>query len=197
MNSSPIKLRLYGESFKIHALNLNSSNLKDFMMASQRLNEPLEEALLNVSFFKILNLKSYDSVETMIDCTFGGLMNTSKNKIEIWCGRKCLQKFNLDDLFHPDTLFPLFNINKRKLTIRLNNNMFLIEKEIGLIAEYTIEKDLFDINNLKFFLGDIKYLNENFQLLASLSYRESKLQSIKSDSLITYRHCVNKLNTTP
>lgn len=196
MNSSPIKVRLYGESFKIHALNIDSTNLNDFMMVSKRLNEPLEEALLNGLFFEFLNLKSYDSIETIIDFTFGGLMNTSKNKIEIWRGRKCLQKFNLNQLFYQDTLFPMFNINKTKSAIRLNNRMFLIEKEIGLIDEYIIDDNDFKIDSLRFSIINLTCINENYQLLTSISYKESNIQSIRSDSLIIYRYCVNKLNIT-
>lgn len=189
----PIKVRLYGESFKIQALNLNSTNLKDFMSASQRLNEPLEEALLNVSFFNILNLKKYQSLEDMIAYAFGGLINTSKSSIEIWCGRRCLQKFSLNNLFYPNTLFPLFNIDKRNLTIRLDNKLFLIEKEVGLISEYVFECTNFNINLLKFKIDDVQYLNEKFQLLVSISYNSNKLESQKSDTLIIHRHCVNHL----
>lgn len=196
MNSTRIKVRLYGESFKVHALCLNNSNLDDFMKASQKLKEPLNEALLNVSLFEFLNYKPYESIENMIDGTFGGLINTSKNKIEIWRGRKCLQKFSLNNLFYLDTLFPLFNINMKSSTLKLNNRMFLIEKEIGLIGEYVIEDHNFNIESLKFSIIDLEYDNENYQILADTSYKESSLESIKSDTLITYRYCINKLNTT-
>ena len=99
-------------------------------------------------------------------------------------------------MFYQDTLFPMFNINKTTSAIRLNNGMFLIEKEIGLIDEYIIDSNDFKIDRLSFSIINLTYMNENYQLLASISYKESKLQSIKSDSLITYRYCLNKLNKT-
>jgi hypothetical protein len=193
----PIKLRLFGESFNIHALNINKKDLKDFIRISQRLNQPLEEALLNVSFFTILNLRNYSCLETMSGSTFGGLLNTAKNSIEIWSGRKCQEKFKLNDLFKPKTLFPLFNTKKVNLSIKLNNSLFLIEKEVGLIGEYAIECENFDINLLKFEIGEVQYINEHFQLLTSISYDSNILQSQKSDALVIYRHCVNHLHLEP
>lgn len=193
MISAPVKVRIYGESFKIHATKINDKNLKDFIRASQQLKEPLEEALLNVSFFKVLNLIKYQSLEDVIDFAYGGLINNHKNSIEIWSGRRCLQKFSLNDLLSPNTLFPIFNTKRRTLTVRLDNQLFLIEKEMGLIGEYVVDCKIFDINLLKFHIDDMQYLNEALQVLTSISYDSTILNSQKSDTLIIHRHCVNHL----
>ena len=189
----PIKIRLYGESFKIHTLAINDADKIDFIKVSERLNESIEEALLNISFFRILNRNKFQSLEDITSHSFGGLINTHKNKIEIWQGRRCLQKFSLNELFYPSTLFPLFNTLSRSLDIKLKNKIFLIEREIGLIGEYILDCNDFDISFLRFNICDVKYVNENFQLLQAIRYKSTKLASQKSDTLITYRYCVNHL----
>lgn len=185
-----IKLRLYGESFRTHLLHPKDIPLEDLMDVAERLKEPIEEALLSGAFFNILNQKKLKTIEDMIRQTFGGLINTPKNKIEIWYGRKCLQKFSLNELFHPSTLFPLFNSTREQLDIKLSNGIFLIEKEVGLIAEYVFKCDSFNINHLKFSIYDAEYQSLNLQLLTAMHYDSKRLESQKSDTLITYRYCV-------
>ena len=193
MKSSPVKVRLYGESFKIHALNLNKNNLNNFMAVSKKLNEPLEEALLDIHFYKKLNINGFNSIVNLIQFSYGGLINNRKSKIEIWKGRRCLQKLKLEDLFNSNTLFPLFNVNKRNVKLELKNNIFLIEKEIGLVGEFIIQDENFNINYLRFNVSNIQYLTENHSLLLSLSYKEKKIKVAKSDVLVISRYCVNLL----
>ncbi|MBA6151452.1 hypothetical protein [Gelidibacter maritimus] len=189
-----IKLRLYGESFKIHGLSLDKTDINDIMNVAKRLNEPIEEALLNVSFFRFLNNKNYQGLEDMIDQSFGGLINNPKNKIELWCGRKCIQKLNLNNLIHPNTLFPLFNTSIGNFNIEMDNRIYIIEKEVGLVGEYVLECRYFDINLLKFTICDIHYVGNHLQLLESITYSTNRLKLKKTDTLVTYRHCINNLN---
>lgn len=193
MDNSKVLIRFYGESFKIHALQIKNKNPELFYEVAKELGEPLEEALLNINFFNKLNIQGMESIQDLIKNTFGGLINNSKARIEIRKGRKILQKFPLDELFNPKTLLPLFNINKRILTLKLNNNLFLIEKEVGLIDAYELENEYFNIYKLKFNICDVHYNNENFQLLLELSYNEKKIESTNSDSLITHQHCISHI----
>ena len=117
MTTSRVKVKLYGESFKIHSLDIKKNNYNLFKKAAFQLNESLEEALLNASFFSVLNLKEYESVQSLFKLTSGGLINNSKSSIELWQGRKRLQKFSLNDLFYCNTLFPLFSIKRKDLNI--------------------------------------------------------------------------------
>ena len=195
MSNSKVLVKLYGESFKIHRVNIKKYlyNINVFYDIARQLDEPLEQAIINICFFKLLN-EQYNTekiycIQDLIDYTFGGLINNSKARIEIRNGRKILQKFPLDELFNPKTLLPLFNVEKRILSLKLNNNLFLIEKEVGLIDAYELEIEYFDIYKLKFNICDVHHNNENYQLLLELSYNEKKLQSKNSDSLITHQHC--------
>lgn len=182
MRPAKIKLKLFGESFKIHVLNINSDNYKPFIEASKALKQPIEEALLDVYFFKKLNLKDFQLIEDLIVDSYGGLTNTHKNKIEIWRGRRCLEKFSLNELFYSSTLFPLFNVKKDNSIIKLQDQIVLIEKEVGLISELSIEDDFLEIDQLVFHISEIIFSNENYQLLFALYYKNKKLKEIKSDT---------------
>ena len=195
MANEKVLIKLYGESFKIHVLDIKSHflRLEHFHHRASQLGDPLETALLNVLFFKYFSTSKLNSVQDLIHFTFGGLINNSKSKIEIRKGRKLLQKFNLDELFYPKTLFPLFN-TQETMPLKLNNNLFLIEKEVGLIGQYEIETKKFNIDKLKFSIGKVKYVGENYQLLFTLSYDVNKLEKSKSDALVTHQHIVSFLN---
>lgn len=196
MEYEKVFVKVYGESFKIHRVNLKKDvySLDAFYEIAKQLDEPLEQALLNITFFKLFNEKygndKFYCIHDFVDDSFGGLVNNSKAKIELRKGRKILQKFSLNDLFKPKTLVPLFTIQKRKKSVKLRNNLFLIEKEIGLVGTYEIRAENFDIYKLKFKISDVDYNNNNHQLLLALSYNQLKLNATNSDTLITYQHCV-------
>jgi len=199
MSNSKVLVKLYGESFKIHRVNIKKYlyDINVFYDIALQLEEPLEQALLNIHFFKLLN-DQYDtpglhSMQDFVDKTFGGLINNSKARIEIRNGRKILQKFPLDELFNPKTLLPLFNVEKRILSLKLNNNLFLIEKEVGLIDAYELEIEYFDIYKLKFNICEVSYNNNNYHLLLALTYNTKNLKSTNADTLITHQHCVSHI----
>lgn len=194
MKFANVKVRLFGESFKIHVLNIDNNNVEIFYKISRILKQPIEEALLNIHFFEKLNNKSIQSTEDLICHTYGGLLNTTKNKIEIWQARRCVQKLNMNDLFHPNTLFPLYSVRKHHSVLKLNNRIFLIEKEVGLIAEFLIDQERIDIDKLVFSVSEITYGLDNYQILDELHYDNLKLTKNKSDTLITHNHCINNLN---
>ena len=195
METTKIRVKLFGESFKIHSLDVKrpSSRLELFKNRAFQLREPLETALLNIQFFNRFSSDKLNSVQDLIQHTFGGLINTTKAKIEIKKGRKILQKFTLNDLCKPITLFPIFNVYTENINLKLNNNIFLIEKEVGLIDTYVIEVENFDIYKLKFNICDVNVDEYKYQLLQAVSYNSKKLKSINSDALITYQHCISNI----
>jgi hypothetical protein len=196
MANEKVLVKLYGESFKTYSLDTKSHfvRIEYLYQRAVQLGEPLETALLNIDFFKDFSTNGINSVQDIVVNSFGGLINNFKGKIEIKKGRKLLQKLNLNDLFHTKTLFPLFNTKKGSIALKLTNNIFLIEKEIGLVGQYEIENENFNINKLKFNISNVKYLNENYQLLLAISYEGIKLENIKLDTLVTHQHVVSFLN---
>jgi len=189
MDSSQIKVKLYGESFRIHSLKIEEDCLEQFQRTADLLKEPLGEAVLNISFFKKLNINKYQSIQDIISYSFGGLINNFKSKIEIWQGRKCVEKLNMDSLVNSNTLFPLYVINKTTTTFNTADRNVLIEKEVGLIGQYEVNRNDFKIDLLKFDVSEVSYLNEVYQLLVAINYNSEEISPKKQDTLITHRYC--------
>ncbi|WP_420378771.1 hypothetical protein [Gilvibacter sp.] len=194
MQDSIIKIRLFGESIRLYRLEIESNYKRRFEEASNKIDQSLEKAILDIRFFSSLKLKEYSSIEDL-KChehgsTITGLINNLKGKIEIKRGRKRLLSIEVETLNNIGTLFPLYNTINRKPTLKSEAEMLLIEREIGLIAEYHLQTSHFKIGELQFFVGDVEVLKERCQILHQLKYRDTELQSIRSDTMLTYQHCI-------
>lgn len=193
MGNSSIKIRFYGESFKIYNLKLESNYEEAFYKTAKKLRQPIETALLDIRFFELLGIESYKSIQDLIVLTHGGLIHNPKNRIEIKKGRKRLQAFSIRNLIVQETLFPLFNVKKESQKLQFNNELVLIEKEVGMTGEYHINSNQLNIEELCFKICDLEAFNSTIQVLSTINYKDTQLESLKSDTLITYRHCINNL----
>lgn len=176
-----LKVNLFGESYAVHMLALNSEQLSDFKETAKQLSEPLEEAIFNASFFMKLNNPKICSISDVNKKSFNGLVDNYKSQIEIKYGRKLIAKFPLHDLFEPTTLFPLFNTQiYKECHENLPRGLYMEEIEIGLVGTYEVEVGSFEIERLEFHLVKFK----DYKLLHKISYKETFLPLIKSDTLI-------------
>lgn len=200
MAEDSIKIRLFGESLRVHNLLIRAEYLSKFNKIANRLNKPLEKAILDVRYFNLMGLNRYKSIEGLkkenIENSFWGLIFNGKETIEIKAGRKRLGKFSIRDLVIEETLFPIFNVKFDLINIRNYKGLVLAQKEIGKVAEFHIKKESFDVNKLQLSIGHLEYLDTEFQLLYKLMYNGIDLQSVKSDTLISYTHCHNFQTTT-
>ena len=193
MNNIIVKVKLFGESLKIHSLEFKKEHFPMIHEIALKLNEPINNALLNIKFYQFLNLKNISSVQDFVKNTLVGLNNTKISQVEIWLGRKRIQKFNVNELFHQKTLFPLFNVRINNLfKLNLKPGIYLEEKEVGLIDTYSIELKNFDINLLKFDLLKFNHSNTNYELLTKVSYNKKSLKLIKQDTVLRYQNCFIK-----
>ncbi len=190
--SISLKAKLYGESYKIHRLHFDTKYATQFHDVAVKLGEPFEEALLNINFFNHLNIKEIKSLQDLKQSSYGGLLNNEKSQIEIWLGRRKLLKLRLENLFHQQTLFPLYQTKFNRINSNLKSGLYLEEKEIGNIGIYETKIEIFDIDNLKFHLSEIAFTDIGYQLLNEISYNTNTLQPIKSDTLLRYQRCFFK-----
>lgn len=180
-----LKVNLFGESYRIHLLELNPTLFNKLQDAAKKLNEPLDEAVFNLFFFNKLNIIGIQSLNDLNKKSFCGLINNSKSQIEILYGRKRIAKFALNDLFIPTTLFPIYNTRVyNESHINLPEGLYIEEIEIGLMGSYEVEVDQFKIEKLKFHLVMLEGLNSSYELLHKISYKGRFLTSNKSDTLI-------------
>jgi len=185
-----LRIKLYGESLKIHKIELNIAKLKNFNKVANELNEPLNMAILNLDFFSLLNMSEVNSMTDIIDKTFNGLVNNKKSQIEISHGRRKIGKFNVDELFRETRLFPLFNTQTTIFnTDNLSEGIYIVEKEIGLVGQYELRLNNFQVDLLKFFLTKIEVQEIEYEILNNISYDNKFLTSFKSDTLLTSQSC--------
>ena len=190
MSISHVKVKLYGESFQIHSLEIKNEYADRFYSVVKQFNEPLNIALLNVNFFRRLNLNNHQTIQDLIKNTFSGLISNNKSQIEIWIGRKRVEKMKLVDLFYSQTLFPLFQTQLNDIgVLKLKSGLFLEEKEIGLIAQYEIKIENFNIDLLTFNLTKVEFSNIKYELLSSINYKGRELPVKKNDALLRHQNC--------
>ena len=180
-----LRVKLYGEAFKVHKLEIDSTLFQRFVTTAILFKEPLYKAILNINFFNGLNIDRYQSLNDVIKHTFSGLINNNKNRIEINYGRKRLEKLQLEELFRQKTLFPLYKTKIVHIcTEKLSPGIYIEEVEIGLIGLYEIDVENFQIELLKFNLINIKISNSSYELLNAIYYGNRKLIKVKSDTLL-------------
>ncbi|UMB61602.1 hypothetical protein MHL31_05200 [Lutibacter sp. A80] len=76
-----LRVKLYGQSFQIHKLKMDSSLMQRIQNVANEFNEPLQDAILNINFFNKLNIDNIRTINDLIDTTFKGLINNSKSQI--------------------------------------------------------------------------------------------------------------------
>jgi len=184
-----IKVKLYGESYKIHRLKIKEEYMNRFNEVALQLEVTLDIALLYVDLFECLNIKGITSIQDLIESTFLGLINNHKSQVELWVGRKRVAKLKLENLFQQQTLFPLYQTKISRINSNLKSGLYLEEKEIGLIGIYEIKVEKFEIDNLKFYLSEIAFTGISSHLLNEIRYNKQQLELIKSDALLRYQHC--------
>lgn len=190
MNDSHLKVKLYGESFRIHQLGFTLEQLLRYNEIAFQLNQPLHIALLNFDFYLLLKDRNINSIQDFKKGSIGGLINNHQSQIEIWFDRKKVSKFNLRSITNSNTLFPLFNTNISKfLPLHLKAGFYVEEREIGLINTYELRLQNFKIDNLEFHITELVQEHTNYKLLSNLHYNESKMTQTKSDTLLRHQYC--------
>lgn len=184
MTTSKLKINLYGEAWKLNQLLLTEDQKIKFEVVAQRMKQPLEEVIIDPYFYYLLKSKAILSAEDLAVNCIEGLLNTSKNQIEIWYRNRKVQKLKCNDLKEELVLFPLYNTTIQKMKPCLEKGLYVEQKEIGLVGSFEIKTDNFNIDDLEFQL-----LRSNKPLLLKgLVYNNQVLKSKKKDTLITFQN---------
>lgn len=180
-----VRVKLFGEALKIHKLKIDADLMPIFNQVATKIKLPLLEALTDIEFFRVLNMKDFQSLDDLTGSTFSGLINNYRNQVEITYRRKRIAKFNIDTLLYPTTLFPLYNTQVNFINTRnLSAGIYVEELEIGLIGTYEIAVENFQIDVLQFYLTKINYSSVPYELLNAITYNNQKLICLKSDTLL-------------
>ncbi|MBI9041954.1 hypothetical protein [Lutibacter sp.] len=180
-----VRVKLFGEALKLHKLKIDVGLMPILIQVANKIKLPLLEALTDIEFFRVLNMKEFQSLNDLTSSTFSGLINNYRNQVEITYGRKRIAKFNIDTLLYPTTLFPLYNTQVNFINTRnLSTGIYVEEREIGLIGTYEIAVGNFQIDVLQFYLTKINYSSVPYELLNAITYNNQKLICLKSDTLL-------------
>jgi hypothetical protein len=181
---SKLKINLYGENRIIRKVLLSEEDNFLFKKVADKMEQPMCQALVDPFFYYLLKKPKINSLEDLNCDYWDGLINNSKNQIEIWFQNKKMQKCKIDLLIDELLLFPLFQTSKIA-SINVSEPGFYIEqKEVGLVNSFELMLEKFDINQLLFEISNF----ENTIHLSGLKYEGIKISKKRKDSVITYQN---------
>lgn len=190
MSSNKLKINLFGEAWKLKQLTLSDELFQTFSETARRMKQPLTEVIIDPFFYHNLKNNAIQSIEDLEGNITEGLVNSSKNQIEIWYRNKKVEKLVINDLNEELLFFPLYNAIFQKVNSSLVKGIYIEQKEVGLIGSFEIYTDNFNLDDLKFQLLQINELT----ILEKLVYKNQILISKKQDTVITFQNCfeINK-----
>jgi len=184
-SNNKLKVNLFGESFRLMKIIVEKEKESHWSEIAARLHKPLEEALTDPFFYHYLNNKKVKSIEDITEVITEGLINNSKNQIEIWYQGKKVQKLKIDELDSSLLLFPLYTFSLAKIVGNLQSGIYVEQKEIGLYGSFEIsEISNFNIENLEFKLVEYK----EKLLVNQLEYQKQPLKLKKKDTIVIYQN---------
>jgi hypothetical protein len=179
-----LKINLHGESWTLKKFECSEEHLCDCMKVAARMKLPLMKALLDPFFYYYLNIPSIPSVEHLPSSTISGLLNSSKNQIEILLDGKKIKKLHINDLDQEQLLFPLYTVHKTEIIKDYSPGIYVEQKAIGFIASYEIKLDHFTIDDLQF---NLFQFNDK-QLLQKPTYQNKNFLFRKKETLLIYQN---------
>ena len=186
-----LKVNLFGETCKIKRLHIEESLLQKINLTCGKYSLNIAEALLDLTFYELLNEPSITSVFDFKYSQVGGLMNTPKSQVEIWFNSKKIKKLKLIEFFNQNTLFDLYHTNTINASFDdLEEGIYIIDYEIGLFGSYEKQIEEFSIDLMSFDLLKFKSNAGNIELLSKIFYSGELLRSYKEDLLITRNECL-------
>lgn len=186
-----LKVNLFGETWKIKRLHVEKSILQKIYLTCGKYSLNIAEALLDLTFYELLNEPSITSVFDFEYSQIGGLMNTPKSQVEIWFNSKKIKKLKLIEVFKQNTLFDLYKANIVNASFDdLEEGIYIIDYEIGLFGSYEKQIEKFSIDQMSFSLLKFKSNSENIELLSEIFYNDELLRSSREDLLITRSECL-------
>ena len=177
-------INLFGTGIRYWTCNVPKDLFNQMDQERLKTNIDWETLIYDQGFLKMFGYKNFQDLSKAKE-KIGFILNKG-NKIEIKQRAKYLLKTSSRELYGDESLFPKFQTEIINLDFVPKDDMILmiiIQTEVGLIGKFTIENELFNIDQLTFRLT--KLLPEDSDLvLFELNYDSKKLRSIKDDSVI-------------
>lgn len=183
--NNKLKISLFGETWKLKQIIVDKEQEEQWLKIAERLRKPLCQAIIDPFFYHYLNDKKYKSLDDIKGFQIEGLINNSKNQIEIWYQGFKIKKFKMNELDTSLLLFPLYNVEVKKMTSDLSPGIYVEQREIGLYGNFQIQEVLDFINDdLVFKIFEYK----NTFHLEKLQYQNEPVISKKRDTVVVYQN---------
>jgi hypothetical protein len=182
-----IKINIFGEGIEIRHVHLDIDTYQQFTTIALKKKQSLTTLLLDPFFYYQLKDSRFTSIEDLNATLLSGVLDKPKSQLEIWFNRYKVLKLKPNELFNEMLLFPLYHIekNKRFNSTVLGNGIYIIQKEVGLIAslELQIATDRIEIDDFTFTTS----VFQREQFLTEIKYQNKKMNLVKNDTLTTYQ----------
>ena len=183
--NNKLKINLIGETWKLKQILVDKDQKMLWSKTAEKLRKPLFEAIIDPFFYHYLNNEKIKSFEDTNGFKMEGLLNNTKNQIEIWYRGKKVQKLLMNELDNSLLLFPLYSVSVRNIPETLPSGIYVEEIEIGLFGSFEIKK------LTKFNIEDLEFRLINFQdkmILQNLTYQNQPITCAKKETLVTYQN---------
>lgn len=181
---SKLKINLYGENRVIRKVLLSEEDNFFFKKVADKMDQQMSQALVDPFFYYSLKNPQINSLEDLNCNYWDGLINNSKNQIEIWFQNKKIQKCKIDLLIDELLLFPLFQTSKTASINVSEPGLYIEQKEVGLVNSFELMLEKFDINQLLFEISNF----ENTIHLSGFKYKDLTISKKRKDTIITYQN---------
>ena len=179
-----LKINLHGESWTVKKFECGEEDLNACLKVADKMKIRLAQALLDPFFYYYLKRASIPSVEHLPGKKVSGLLNTSKNQIEILLNGKKIRKLQIDELDQDLLLFPIYNKNKIEINKEYSPGIYVEQHAIGFVGSYELNIESFNLENLHFHLLQF---NDKL-LLQPPTYSNQNLRFRKKETLLIYQN---------
>jgi hypothetical protein len=179
-----LKINFHGESWTLKKFECSKYELDACLATADKINLPLEKALLDPFFYYYLKIPTIASTEHLPGTKWSGLLDSPKNQIEIWYDGRKIRKLLIADIDQDLLLFPIYNKNKIEIRKEYCPGIYVEQQAIGFVGSYELNIESFNLEDLQFNL--LKF-NDKL-LLQQPTYSTQKLLFKKKETLLTYQN---------
>ena len=178
-----VVINLYGLACSIKEVRYINISMDELKNMAHTLRVPIEELVLDEEF----NTFNHREVKAI----YHGLAMNNKSQVEIRInGRKKRTIYFHELIEQGSLLFPLYDVSLIDYAVPNDQNIYLIEQEMGLISSYSFSIEKFEIDYLQFEVSRVSIDKQEFVLLTKISCKEVELLSRKSDTVVVGSYVV-------
>ena len=191
MPTGKIIINLIGMGYRIYQMLEDDRTKKSVIETAQTIGVPVAYAMFDAEFFLNFPMQHINNLVQLSSRCISGLCESRKSKIEIKINGQKKLSIQLGELHQNSTLFPLYATDFNPDLNCGQNQIYMIEEEVGMIDKYElILTEEFDINKLTFNLRRIRIGHINNVVLENILYKGKNITKKKRDALVSSSYSI-------